>query len=96
MNIQPLLNRIVIKRADIKTTTDSGIIIPDVAKEAPQQGVVIAVGPGKRLDNGEFSPTVVQVGDIVLYGKSAGSEIKFNDEVVFIMYEDDIMGIIKP
>jgi len=95
MNIKPLHSRVVVKRAQAKEVSDGGIIIPSVGQEAPRQGEVIAVGPGRRLENGEFNPTVVKVGDVVLYSKSAGTEMKVNNETVFMMFEEDIMGVIS-
>lgn len=88
--IKPLADRVLIKVSDAETTTASGIIIPDNAQEKPQKGTVIAVGKGTK-DN----PTTVSVGDIVLYGKYAGTELKHDGEEFFIMRESDIFAIIS-
>ena len=95
MNIRPLQDRILIKRIDADQTTAGGIIIPDTAKEKPQEGLVIAVGPGKRNDQGDLQVPDVSIGDKVLFGKYAGSEIKLGDENHMIVREDEILGIIS-
>jgi chaperonin GroES len=93
MNIRPLHDRIVVKRTDEEKTSPGGIVIPDAAKEKPIKGEVIAVGTGKLLDNGEARPLDVKVGDKVLFGKYAGTEIKIDGNDVLILREDDIMGV---
>ena len=96
MKIRPLHDRVVVRRADEETTSPGGIVIPDSAsKEKPIQGKVIAVGPGKTLDNGQVYAMAVKVGDTVLFGKYAGTEVKLNHEELTVMREDDIMGIIE-
>ena len=90
MNITPLADRVIIKQAAAETTTASGIIIPDTAQEKPQKGNVMAVGKGTK-DN----PITVKTGDTVLYGKYAGTELKYKDEDYLIMKESDILAIIK-
>jgi chaperonin GroES len=96
MKIRPLYDRIVVKRiAEDEEKTTGGIIIPDSAKEKPQQGEVVAVGKGKRLDDGKLVPLEVKVGDKILFGKYSGSEApKLGDEYL-IMREDEVLGIIE-
>ena len=95
MNIRPLHDRVVVRRLDQERTSAGGIVIPDTATEKPIQGEVLAVGHGKLLDNGELRPMTVKVGDRVLFGKYAGTEIKLEGEEVVVMREDDIMGVIE-
>jgi chaperonin GroES len=94
MNIRPLYDRIVVKRIDEKETTRSGIIIPDSAQEKPQQGEVMAVGHGKRLENGTLVALDVKIGDRVLFGKYSGTETKVVGTEYIIMREDDVLGIL--
>ena len=94
MNIRPLYDRIVVKRLDAQDEkTASGLIIPDSAKEKPQEGEVRAVGKGKRLEDGKVVSLDVQVGDRILFGKYSGSEIKLEGEEYLIMKEEDVLGI---
>ena len=95
MNIRPLYDRIVVKRIEDQETIQGGIIIPDSAKEKPQEGEVIAVGQGKRLENGKVVALDVQKGDRILFGKYSGSEIKIEGEEYLIMREDDILGVME-
>jgi len=95
MKIRPLQDRIIVKRMEEEEKTKGGIIIPDTAKEKPQEGEVIAVGPGKVTDDGKKIPMEVKVGDRVLFGKYAGTEIKIEGEEHLIMREDDVLGIIE-
>lgn len=95
MKIRPLQDRIVVKRLEEKEQTTGGIIIPDTAKEKPIEGKVIAVGNGKLLENGTRVPLEVSVGDRILFGKYAGTEVKIGGEDHLIMREDDILGIIE-
>jgi chaperonin GroES len=95
MNIQPLYDRVVIKRSEEDKVSPGGIVIPDSAAEKPVKGDVIAVGKGKLLDNGELSPLEVKIGDKVLYGKYAGNEIKIGDEKLLVMRESDIMAVLE-
>ena len=95
MNIRPLYDRIVVKRIEEKETTHKGIIIPDSAREKPQVGEVIAVGHGKRLDNGTLAVLEVKAGDRVLFGKYSGSETKVDGTEYIIMREDDVLGILN-
>jgi chaperonin GroES len=94
MKIRPLQDRVIIKRTEEERTSSGGIVIPDSAAEKPIKGKVIAVGPGKILDNGERRPVDLKVGDTVLFGKYSGTEVKMNDEEYLVMREDDIMGVI--
>ncbi|HSW49317.1 MAG TPA: co-chaperone GroES [Bryobacteraceae bacterium] len=95
MNIRPLHDRVVVKRIEEKETVQGGIIIPDTAKEKPQEGEVIAVGNGKRLDDGKLVPLDVKPGDRILFGKYSGSEIKLEGEEFLIIREDEILGVIE-
>ena len=93
MKIKPLHDRVIVKRIEEEETTKGGIIIPDSAKEKPAEGKIIAVGDGKLLDDGKRQPLDVKKGDIVLFGKYAGTEIKIDGEEHLIMREDDIIAI---
>ena len=95
MNIRPLYDRIVVKRIEDQETTRNGIVIPDSAKEKPQQGEVIAVGKGKRLDDGTLVALDVKAGDRILFGKYSGNEIKLDGTEYIIMREDDVLGVLK-
>lgn len=94
MNIRPLQDRVLVRRAEEETKTAGGIILTGSAQEKPSQGEVVAVGNGKKLDNGTTLPMDVKVGDKVLFGKYSGSEVKVGDETLLMMREEDIMGII--
>jgi chaperonin GroES len=94
MNIRPLYDRIVVKQIEEQGTTRSGLIIPDSAKEKPQQGEVMAVGHGKRLEDGQLAILDVKVGDRILFGKYSGSETKLDGTEYMIMREDDVLGIL--
>ena len=94
MKIRPLYDRIVVKRIEEQETVRGGIIIPDSAKEKPQEGEVIAVGNGKRLEDGKLVPLDVKVGDRILFGKYSGSDIKLDGEEYMIMREDEILGVL--
>jgi len=94
MNFRPLHDRVVIKRADSETKTTGGIIIPDTAGEKPQQGDVIAVGPGGRDESGKLIPIDLKKGDKVLFGKWSGTEVKIDGKELLIMKESDIMGVL--
>ena len=94
VNIKPLEDRIVVKPLDAEQTTASGLVIPDTAKEKPQEGEVIAVGPGKLNDEGKRAPMDVKKGDRVLIGKYSGSDIKIDDEELVIVREDEILAVL--
>ena len=96
MNIQPLGDRIVIKQVEAESKTKGGILLPDTAKEKPQEAKVVAVGKGKTLENGSVKPLEVKVGDKVLYGKCSGTEVTTKEgEELIILKEEDILAIIK-
>jgi len=95
MKIQPLHDRIIIEAASKETTTASGIILPDSAQEKPLRGTVIAVGPGKMLDSGKLAPVDVKIGDSVLYGKYAGTEVTVDGKDVIILRADDILAVVE-
>ena len=95
MKFRPLHDRIVIKRIDAEEKTKGGIIIPDTAKEKPQEGEVLAVGPGARDESGKLVPLDVKAGDRILFGKWSGTEIKLDGEDLLIMKESDVMGVIE-
>ncbi|MBD5405986.1 co-chaperone GroES [bacterium] len=95
MNFKPLFNNILIERVDEETTTKGGIIIPDTAKEKPSRGRVLAVGEGVVLENGTKQPMSVKVGDVVLFSKWGGTEIKLDGKDRVIMKETDVLGIIE-
>jgi chaperonin GroES len=94
MKFRPLHDRIVIKRIEAEAKSAGGIIIPDTAKEKPQQGEVVAVGPGGRDESGKLIPIDVKAGDRVLFGKWSGTEVKIDDEDYLIMKESDVMGVL--
>ena len=94
MKFRPLHDRVVIERVDAEAKTAGGIIIPDTAQEKPQEGRVIAVGPGGRDENGKLIPIELKVGDRILFGKWSGTEVKIEGEDLLIMKESDIMGVI--
>jgi len=95
MKIRPLQDRVIVKRLEEEEKTKGGIIIPDTAKEKPQEGKVIAVGKGKVTEEGKVIPLDVKVGDKILFGKYSGSEVKIEGEELLIMREEDILGIIE-
>ena len=94
MKFRPLHDRVVVKRIDAEEKTAGGIIIPDTAQEKPQQGEVVAVGPGARGDDNELVPLDVKPGDRILFGKWSGTEVKIDGEDLLIMKESDIMGVL--
>jgi chaperonin GroES len=94
MKIRPLYDRIVVKRIEEQETVRGGIIIPDSAKEKPQEGEVVAVGNGKRLEDGKVVPLDVKVGDRILFGKYSGSDIKLDGDEYMIMREDEVLGVL--
>ena len=95
MKIRPLHDRVIVKRLDEEKKTASGIVIPDTAAEKPDQGEVLAVGPGKRNDDGKVSPVDLKVGDKVLFGKYSGTTVKVDGDELLVMREEDIMGVIE-
>ncbi|MFN3077456.1 MAG: co-chaperone GroES [Alphaproteobacteria bacterium] len=95
MKFRPLHDRVVVKRVEQEQKTPGGIIIPDTAKEKPQEGEIIAVGPGARGEDGKIVPLDVKVGDRILFGKWSGTEVKIGGDELLIMKESDIMGVIQ-
>ena len=95
VKIRPLGDRVIIERMEPEQTSPGGIVLPETAGEKPSQGKVLAVGPGKRQDNGEIAPLDVKEGDRVLFGKYSGSEVKIKGVDYVVMREDDIMGVIE-
>ena len=94
VKMRPLHDRVVVERTEAEQTSPGGIVIPDSATEKPSRGRVMAIGPGKRLDNGDMCALDVKVGDIVLFGKYAGTEVKIDGKEIVVMREDDIMAVI--
>ena len=94
MSLKPLNDRVLVKRLESEERTASGLYIPDTAKEKPSKGEVVAVGPGKHADDGKFVPMAVKVGDMVLFNKYAGTEVKIDGAEHLVMREDDILAII--
>lgn len=95
MKIRPLYDRILVQLRTEDEVTAGGIIIPDTAKERPQEGNIVSIGEGRRTDDGTLKPLAVKVGDKVLFGKYAGTEVKIEGDEYYIMREDDILGIIE-
>ncbi len=95
MKFRPLHDRVVVRRIEGEEKTRGGIIIPDTVKEKPQEGEVIAAGPGARDENGKLVPLELKAGDRVLFGKWSGTEVKLDDEDLLIMKESDVMGVIE-
>src|SRR5438094_319662 len=95
MNLRPLYDRIMIRRIEQQEQIEGGIVIPDTAKEKPQEGEVVAVGKGRRLKDGDMTPLAVKVGDRILFGKYSGNEINFDGQEYLIMREDDVLGVIE-
>ena len=95
MTFRPLHDRVLVRRVEAEEKTAGGIIIPDTAKEKPQQGKVIAVGKGKKTEDGKLLPLDVKVGDKILFGKYAGTEIKLDGKEFLMMREDDVLGVIE-
>ena len=94
MNIRPLQDRVIVRRMEEETTSPGGIVIPEAAAEKPSRGEVVAVGNGKIQENGNVQPLDVKVGDIVLFGKYSGTEVKVDSDELVVMKEDDIMAVI--
>ena len=95
MKFRPLHDRVVVKRVDSETKTTGGIIIPDTAAEKPQEGEVVAVGPGARDETGKVIPIVLKKGDKILFGKWSGTEVKIDGQELLIMKESDVMGVLE-
>ena len=95
MNLRPLQDRIIVKRVEEETKTAGGLFIPETAKEKPQRGKIVAVGNGKKTEDGKVLPLDVKVGDVVLFGKYAGTEVKVDGEEYLMMREDDILAVVE-
>ncbi len=95
MSLRPLHDRVIVKRLEEETTSPGGIVIPDTAAEKPSRGEIIAAGNGKVQDNGEVRPLDVKVGDIILFGKYSGTEVKMDGVELLVMREDDIMAVVE-
>ncbi len=95
MKIRPLQDRVVVRRVEEERTSPGGIVIPDSAAEKPSRGEIVAVGKGKRLDNGQTCALDVSIGDVVLFGKYAGTEVKVDGQELVVMREEDVMGVIE-
>jgi chaperonin GroES len=95
MKFRPLGDRVLVKRVEEEEKTKGGIIIPDTAKEKPQEGEVVAVGPGARDDNGKVQPLDVKAGDRILFGKWSGTEVKVDGQDLLIMKESDVLGVVE-
>jgi len=95
MKVRPLADRLVVKRIEEEEKTKGGIIIPDAAKEKPQEGKVVAIGDGKTLESGQKAPLTVKPGDKILFGKYSGTEIKVDGEEHLILREDDVLAIVE-
>jgi len=95
VNIKPLEDKIVVQASEAETTTASGIVIPDTAKEKPQEGKVLAVGPGRIDDKGNRVPIDVAIGDVVLYSKYGGTEIKIDGEDLLVLRESDVLALVE-
>jgi chaperonin GroES len=95
MKFRPLYDRILVERVELEETTKGGIILPDTAKEKPQQGKVIAVGQGKKTEDGKIIPLEVKAGTMILFGKYSGSEVKIEGTEYLIMREEDVLGIVE-
>jgi chaperonin GroES len=95
MKIRPLHDRVIVRRLEEERKSAGGIVIPDTVKEKPVQGLILAVGKGRILENGEVRPLDVKAGDKVLFGKYSGTEVKIGDEELLVMREEDIMGVVE-
>jgi len=93
--LKPLSDRIIVKAVTAEEKTPGGIVLPDTAKEKPQEGEVLAVGPGKLLDNGKVAPMDIVVGDRVVYSKYGGTEVKLNGEELVVLRQDDVLGVVE-
>jgi len=95
MNLRPLQDRIIVKRVEEETKTAGGLFIPETAKEKPQRGKIVAAGNGKKTEDGKVMPLDVKIGDVVLFGKYAGTEVKVDGEDYLMMREDDILAVVE-
>ena len=95
MSLRPLADQVLVRRCEVEEQHQGGIVIPDSAKDKPQEGEILAVGPGRTMDNGHRQPIAVAIGDTVLFGKYAGTEIKIDQEDLLVMRESDILGVLE-
>jgi chaperonin GroES len=95
MSLRPLADHVVIRRHEVDEQQEGGIIIPDTAKDKPQEGEILAVGPGRMMEDGNLQPIAVAMGDTVLFGKYAGTEIKLDQEDLLVMRESDLLGVLE-
>jgi chaperonin GroES len=95
MSLRPLADQVLIRRHEVDEQQEGGIIIPDTAKDKPQEGKILAVGPGRMMDDGHRQPIAVAIGDTVLFGKYAGTEIRLDHEDLLVMRESDILGMLE-
>jgi len=95
MSLRPLADHVLIRRHEVDEQQEGGIIIPDTAKDKPQEGEILAVGPGRMRDDGQRQPMAVAIGDTVLFGKYAGTEIKLDQEDLLVMRESDLLGVLE-
>ena len=95
MRLRPLADQVLVRRREVEEQHQGGILIPDTAKDKPQDGEILAVGPGRMMDDGHRQPLAVAIGDTVLFGKYAGTEIKLDQEELLVMRESDILGVLE-
>ena len=95
MSLRPLADQVLVRRCEVEEQHQGGIVIPDSAKDKPQEGEILAVGPGRMMDDGHCQPIAVAIGDTVLFGKYAGTEIKLDHEELLVMHESDILGVLE-
>jgi chaperonin GroES len=95
MSLRPLADQVLVRRYEVEEQHQGGIVIPDSAKDKPQEGEILAVGPGRTMDDGHRQPIAVAVGDTVLFGKYAGTEVKLDQEDLLVMRESDILGVLE-
>jgi chaperonin GroES len=95
MSLRPLADQVLVRRCEVEEQHQGGIVVPDSAKDKPQEGEILAVGPGRMMDDGHCQPIAVAIGDTVLFGKYAGTEIKLDQEDLLIMRESDIFGVLE-
>jgi chaperonin GroES len=95
MSLRPLADQVLVRRCEVEEQHQGGIVIPDSAKDKPQEGEILAVGPGRTMDDGHCQPIAVAIGDTVLFGKYAGTEVQLDQEELLVMRESDILGVLE-
>jgi chaperonin GroES len=95
MSLRPLADQVLVRRCEVEEQHQGGIVVPDSAKDKPQEGEILAVGPGRMMDDGHCQPIAVAIGDTVLFGKYAGTEVKLDQEDLLVMRESDIFGVLE-